>query len=75
MIFTNRTERYVGTLPVEREYDLHQSLAHRRHRVRPQRENEDLLLGESQEEEEETVVRAECGHQQTEVSPGPEERD
>ena len=62
-------------MPVEREYDLHESLADGRHHVRPQRVDEDLLLGEGEEEEQEAVVRAEGGHQQPEVGAGPEERE
>ena len=37
--------------------------------------DEDLLLGEGEEEEQEAVVRAEGGHQQPEVGAGPEERE
>ena len=74
-LFTDRTQWYVGTLPVERKYDLHQSLAHCRDHVGPERVDEDLLLGESQQEEEQAIVRAECGHQQLEVCSRPTKRE
>ena len=50
-------ERDVGALPVEREDDLDDGLGHRRQDGRTQRVEEKLLLGQGQEQHQETVVR------------------
>ena len=68
------TEGDVGTLPEEGEDDHLDGLADHGHDVGPPAVHQDLLLGESQEQQQQAVVRSQGRHQQPEVSSGPGNR-
>ena len=68
---TYRTKGDVWTLPEEGEDDHLDRLADHGHDVGPQAVHQDLLLGEGEQKQQQTVVGAQLRHQQPEVSSGP----
>ena len=64
---TYRTKGDVWTLPEEGEDDHLDRLADHGHDVGPQAVHQDLLLGEGEQQQQQTVVGAQLRHQQPEV--------